>query len=49
MNKQEDKTLFTFSETKYIKYSDYFFTFYFKCSSKKTIGDVNGIIRIDCI
>ena len=32
-----------------IKFSDYFFTFYFDFISENTIYSVNGVIRIDCI
>lgn len=36
------------SKTKYIKFSDYFFTFYFK-NAYGRIEDVHGVIRIDFI
>lgn len=37
------------SRVNHIKYSDYFFTFFFNYSSEKHFGSVNGVIRIDFI
>ena len=52
MNKEEGKNKYfanNFNQkVECIKYSDYFFSFFFKCLYEK-IEDVNGVIRIDCI
>ena len=53
MNKQENKNKYYIdsfmSRTKYIKYSDYFFTFYLNCYTELLIEEINGVIRIDFI
>ena len=48
-NLNDEKIKFSLSNTEYIKYSDYFLTFFLNYYCENQIYSVNGVIRIDFI